>query len=407
MKEIFRMSVLFFIMFLVSIFFIASFREVAAFGQATIPPTHSGFIDRHGLYRVVGEVENIGDRNIRYPEVNATFYDVNNTVIASSSSYSIVMLDVLLPGRKAPFEIVLGNKIESALVHNYSLSTVYEEYPLEKPSLLQIMQSTTYSDEAGFQRVNGTVTNLATSNATYVKVAATFYNAQGKVVGVTYGYTTPSTIMPGHAERFDIELRHKASDFSSYSLTAESVEYAAVSREATTLSVSLTLNATIVNSGANVSVQVHVTNGTMPVKDASVQLMSDKGGIFVPQSGYTNSDGNLTATFTAPTVSAQTSITITANATKTGFILGKSQKQITVNPILQPDLTLWIYFGALALVAAFLGGSVAIARRKRQKAKTRARSRIKKPRLLQPCFSKFLCFLFLFPRHHPAPEISV
>jgi len=368
MKEIFKRKVLFAILFSVLIFLRPSLEKIVASGQATIPPTHLGFVDKLGYYRVVGEVVNIGDKNIRYVKVNATFYNIGNTVIANRSSYA--MLDVLLPGRKAPFEIVLGNKTASALVDHYSLNVSSDEYQGEKPSILQIMQSITFIDEAGFQKVNGTVKNLATSNATYVKVVATFYNPQGKVVGATYGYTKPSTIMPSHTELFELELGQKADNFSSYSLAAESMEYAAVSpHAATTLTVSLTLNTTIVNSGANVSVQVHVANVTLPVKDAAVQLVSDKDGVFNPQSGYTNSDGNFTATFTAPTVTQQTLITIRANATKAGFIVGQSQKQITVKPISTLDLTFWTYFAVGVLAIAIIGGGIVIARRKRHRPK--------------------------------------
>lgn len=284
------------------------------------------------------------------------------------------MLDVLLPGKKAPFEIVLGNKTASALVDHYSLSVSSEEYQGEKPPNLQIMQSTTFIDEAGFQKVNGTVKNLATSNATYVKVVATFYNPQGKVVGATYGYTKPSTIMPNRTELFELELGQKADNFSSYSLTVESMEYAAVSPEVPTLTVLLNLESSIVNSGANVSVQVHVANKTLPMKDTAVQIASDKGGVFKPQSGYTNSNGNFTTTFTAPTVTQQTLITITANATKTGFIGGQSQKQITVNPISTPDLTFLTYLVAGGLAVATLSGGIVIARRKRRRPRKRTKS---------------------------------
>lgn len=250
MKEIFRTSVLLSIIFFVLASFIVSFGEVAASGQASIPPTHSGFIDKYGYYRVVGEVENIGDKNIRYLLVNATFYNAGGIVIATRSSYA--MLDVLSIGRKAPFEIVLPNKTTSASVDRYNLSVSWEEYSVEKPSVLQILETSTYIDEAGFQKVNGTVKNLGTSNAIYVKVVATFYNAQGKVVGATYDYTTPSSVPPNQTEPFELELGQKAGNFSSYSLTAESKEYEAMgfilindgAIYSTTTSVTLTLSAT-------------------------------------------------------------------------------------------------------------------------------------------------------------------
>ena len=123
------------------------------------------------------------------------------------------------------------------------------------------------------------------------------------------------------------------------------------------LAVSIALDPKIVNAGTKVSIQVHVTNVTSDVKDAFVQLMSDKGGIFTPQSGYTDSKGYFTSTFTVPTFTTLTGIKITANATKTGYLSGQSQEQITLSPNLpldssqpEPFPTTWI-IAAIAIIA--------------------------------------------------------
>lgn len=199
-----------------------------ALTQAMVLPNHTGYLDLTTIpatYHVVGEMTNTGTIGLKWLNVTATFYDQNNLPIGSSSSYAF--LDVLLPGRKAPFEVVLANSAANQ-VHNYTLSLQFSEYTLERPLALQILENITYADEAGFQKVNGTVKNLATSDATDVKVVATFYDAQGKVAGATYGYTTPSAIMPNQAEHFELELKRKGLSFPNYSLTAESSEYALV-----------------------------------------------------------------------------------------------------------------------------------------------------------------------------------
>jgi hypothetical protein len=199
-----------------------------ALSQAMVLPNHTGYLDLTTIpatYHVVGEMTNTGTVGLKWLIVTATFYDQNNLLIGSSSSYAF--LDVLLPGRKAPFEVVWANTTANQ-VHNYALSLQYSEYTVERPLALQILENITYVDEAGFQKINGTIKNLATSNATGVKVVATFYDTQGKVVGATYGYTTPSTIMPNQTERFELELKRKGLFFPNYSLTAESMEYALV-----------------------------------------------------------------------------------------------------------------------------------------------------------------------------------
>lgn len=61
--------------------------------------------------------------------------------------------------------------------------------------------------------------------------------------------------------------------------------------------------------------------------------LSATGGTLVPTSGTTGPDGNVTAIYTAPTVSASTVYTISAIASNAGYIDGSGSDQITVNPV--------------------------------------------------------------------------
>jgi hypothetical protein len=196
--------------------------------QARILPNHTGYIDLTSIpitYHIVGEIENTGTTNLHLLKVTANFYDENNSLIGSSSSYAL--LEVLLPGRKTPFEVVFKDSNVNQ-IQNSTFSLQFSEYADEKPPRLQILESTTYVDEAGFQKINGTIKNLALKNATAVKVIATFYDEKGKVSGVAYSYTIPSTIMPNQTAPFELELKRKGLFFPNYNLTAESSEYALV-----------------------------------------------------------------------------------------------------------------------------------------------------------------------------------
>ncbi len=134
------------------------------------------------------------------------------------------------------------------------------------------------------------------------------------------------------------------------------------------LIVSIATNQTTVNSGANISVQVNVTNGTSVVKDASVQLLSDKGGTFTPELGNTDSNGGFNAIFTAPNVTMQTDLRVTAHAIKTGYLRGQGQKQIIVNHS-PPDGKFWLYIAVIIIVVFTIGSGIAISRRKKLKPK--------------------------------------
>lgn len=216
--------------------------------QAMIVPNHTGYLDNTTIpatYHVGGEVNNSGITSISLLNITANFYAQNNSLIGSTSSYAL--LDVLLPSRRAPFEVIWVGTSASQ-IYNYSLlPPEFSEYAGERPVTLQILQSTVYVDEAGFLKVNGTVRNIGTSNATVVRVIAPFYDSLGAVIGFARGYTAPSTIMPNQTESFGIELTRKVTSYADYSVTAESAEYEAIGAQVT------------INYGATYATTVSVT----------------------------------------------------------------------------------------------------------------------------------------------------
>ncbi|MEM3823528.1 MAG: Ig-like domain-containing protein, partial [Candidatus Bathyarchaeia archaeon] len=85
------------------------------------------------------------------------------------------------------------------------------------------------------------------------------------------------------------------------------------------LNVHIELDKNVIGCSENISITVHVTNGSMAVGNANVTLFAVKSGTFTPKTGLTNSTGYFTATFTAPYVTELTDIRIIARASKTGY----------------------------------------------------------------------------------------
>jgi len=143
------------------------------------------------------------------------------------------------------------------------------------------------------------------------------------------------------------------------------------------LSVTITADPSQVQSSGTSTITVRVTDGTNALSDASVTLSSNKGGSLSPTSGIADVHGHFTSTYTAPSVTTETTITISADATKTGYLDGQGQTQITVTLVPPPeeDLTLWIYLAILIVILLIIGGGIAIARRKRHRPKEEAISR--------------------------------
>jgi len=97
------------------------------------------------------------------------------------------------------------------------------------------------------------------------------------------------------------------------------------------LSVKVEPSSAAINSTESTVVSVLVTCNATPVANASVAMFSSDGNFSVT-SGTTDSAGHCAFVFSAPKTLEQLLITITANATKNGYISGENQATITVIP---------------------------------------------------------------------------
>jgi hypothetical protein len=189
--------------------------------------THSGWLDSIGYYHVSGEVENVGDSAASFVKITATFYDAGHTVV--DTSFTFAMLDILLPGRKSPFEVLLIDTTQATKVDHYSLSVTFSTTdPI--PIGLKILSNSSYVDIVNYMHVVGEIKNVATGTATFVEVIATFYNATGNVVATAFTFSDPSDLNPNQTAPFEVLLiySNRVSLVVSYTLTAESSQYAIV-----------------------------------------------------------------------------------------------------------------------------------------------------------------------------------
>jgi hypothetical protein len=207
--------------------FCSFFQSAKALGNVKIL-SHSSFYDSLNTLWVVGEVENTGDMATQFTKVTATFYNSSNQVVAVETGYTEI--DVLLPGRKSPFSIMLLKSSGSLEVYNYSLTVSWDNYAAGKPLALQFLSNSSTIDGRGHMHVLGEIKNTGSLTARFTKVIATFYDANGTVVGEEWDYTEPSDISPNQTAAFDIELIYtqQVMKVASYTLTAESMEYALI-----------------------------------------------------------------------------------------------------------------------------------------------------------------------------------
>jgi len=97
---------------------------------------------------------------------------------------------------------------------------------------------------------------------------------------------------------------------------------------------------TTVNSEVISQMAVQVTYNATPISGVTVTFSSNGGGNFSATNGTTNSNGYFTLTFAAPQTTTQLNVTLTATATKAGYVDGEDQVTITVIPrtVVGPDV---------------------------------------------------------------------
>jgi hypothetical protein len=88
-----------------------------------------------------------------------------------------------------------------------------------------ILSQSSYVNNLGSMHIVGEVFNQAPVTAKFVKVIATFYNANGQVIGTDFTYADPSDLAPSQRAPFDILVSEGSVpmyQMSSYGLTVDS-----------------------------------------------------------------------------------------------------------------------------------------------------------------------------------------
>jgi len=98
------------------------------------------------------------------------------------------------------------------------------------------------------------------------------------------------------------------------------------------LSVQVDANPITLYSQESATVKAHVAYDDAPMANVTVTMSSDSTGVFSATSGQTDANGDFQVTFVAPETGTTISVTVTASATKTGYVTDEGQASITVNP---------------------------------------------------------------------------
>ncbi len=182
--------------------------------------------DDRGRAHFWGEVFNLGSTTQRWVKVVVRLLGEKGRVLAEQSD--IVGLEWTLPGGRNPFYLRFltppqgwhGFDIQlSSQVHNYTDSSVPQPYAglvVDKVHFREIERSDLRCSLIGL------LSNKGLSPATYVKVAATLYDPEGKVVGVLSPYLVPrGALAPGDAMPFELKFYALGGVVANYRLEVQ------------------------------------------------------------------------------------------------------------------------------------------------------------------------------------------
>jgi PKD repeat protein len=182
--------------------------------------------------------------------------------------------------------------------------------------------------------------------------------------GYQSGWTTSSTAKHSYSHVGIYNVSLVVMDEYTVKSGTAAMEAINIVRQLPSLVVSLKAEPNTVQSGENSTITIYVSDGKSPVDDATILLASDKNGIFSPEWGHTDPNGQFTCTFVAPLVTARTECEIAVNVTKAGYL--DSQAQVTVTVVEDGGADLWVFIVGVAGVIVVI--FVWAARRKSGKA---------------------------------------
>jgi hypothetical protein len=223
---------------LMATMFAISVEPVKASEQIAVV-NHHGFLDSSGYFVVYGEVMNTGVTSAKNVYVKISF----TSDLGVEEEEAAIVLNVLLPGRKAPFYLTAdqqGSLVKSYTVELMDLTMQSEDLP----EALEVVSSNCEVNYIDSMRVTGTVKNLGVETAIYTRVYATVFDGPsgtGNVVAVTSSVAEPYNLDPEQTGTFQMGFyTTPGKSYSSYVVTAESAQYAATTEYTAAIDLSLT-----------------------------------------------------------------------------------------------------------------------------------------------------------------------
>lgn len=180
----------------------------------------------NGIFYIIGELENNLNVPVQNVRVTVQPYSADGTPLDSIEAGAFMR--TIIPDMKSPFEIIVRDaKIHS--VHSYDLDVMYE-IGEPKSQVIDIESSQLAMDRLDNLIISGSIVNRGDITANGVSVVATLYGNDGNVVAVSRTFTEPDYLRADDRINFTVLVPEQSmtDTIASYSLAAESEEYASI-----------------------------------------------------------------------------------------------------------------------------------------------------------------------------------
>ena len=185
---------------------------------------HNKVIDQNGFIHLFGQIKNISNETQRTITAHANFHDETGHNIGNASG--IISLRSLNIREISPFEIVFLDKNRNNQFFNYTLNFT-SETGVNKPDNLIVTSLKSRPDIFGYYYVSGRISNIGNDTATNVLAIASFFDNNGRMIGLSSAIAEPSNMTSHSMSSFTVvmEDRFHSSRIKNYFLIVDSDQY--------------------------------------------------------------------------------------------------------------------------------------------------------------------------------------
>jgi hypothetical protein len=183
----------------------------------TVLPNYTTYVDIFNNLIISGEIINHTGSNFHYIDIMVDLQDANHQQLKTFNTSPY--LDYLTSGEKTCFE---KRDIQPAGWKYLSFEPVLKQIDTwEIPNLEASNLGLYYDANYKSYHVTGKVTNLGAKQIDWVRVVATAYNKDGKVIGCKYAGVSSGNIFPGSYGLFDVMFSgENYKDFNTFRVQA-------------------------------------------------------------------------------------------------------------------------------------------------------------------------------------------